>query len=154
MGEPRSRARRALGLAAAGLVVAAVAFVLGVAWPNYRDMALQAKAAEVPANVEAIRAAEQAHIAAHGRPLAAGPAPVAVDALRPNPQPWPPGTAFDTLGWAPEGPVRGTYAVRLTEDGSGFVVHGWIDGDGDGVPAHFTATGDRPVERQTGRRVY
>lgn len=144
----------AVHLALGGLILVCGWLCIGVAWPNFRDMARKAKRAEIPPNLEAIRRAELAHIRDHGRPLAAGPAPVAVDALQRGQQEWPPGTAFDILGWAPASRVRGTYEVRLTRDGSGFTVHGWMDSDGDGVPAHMILTRGGEVRLRSPEDVY
>jgi len=53
---------------------------------------------------------------------------------------WSSGSTFDKLGWGPDGNVRGTDQVELDPNGYDFIVHGWIDADGDGFPAHYTAT--------------
>lgn len=150
-GAPRSWAVR---LPLGGLILVCGCLCIGIAWPNFRDMAQKAKRAEIPPNLEAIRSAELAHIRDQGRPLAAGPAPVAVGALQRGQQEWPPGTAFDILGWAPASRVRGTYEVRLTRDGAGFTVHGWIDSDGDGVPAHMTLDPSGEVRLRSPEDVY
>lgn len=151
------RRQRALGSkarAGIGLLVICFGLLVSRAWSQFRDLPLRAKHAEVTAALQGIRAAELAHLAEHGRLLAAAPTPVSVDALRSGTSVWPTGSAFDSLGWTPEGPVRGTYEVRLLDGGAGFVVHGWIDGDGDGVPAHYTATRDTEALRLTAASVF
>jgi hypothetical protein len=49
---------------------------------------------------------------------------------------------FQTLGWQPDGQVRGAYTVTTnTGNGSGdFVVTGQGDIDGDGTVSSYTAT--------------
>ncbi|HCH61211.1 MAG TPA: hypothetical protein DFR83_00305 [Deltaproteobacteria bacterium] len=98
------------------------------------------KRGEVESNVNGIKTAQQAYEAEFDRYVAAEPHPVSVDALDPEPRVWSVGSAFDTIGWAPDGKVRSTYQVEVTADGTDFRVHGWIDEDGDGVPAYYTAT--------------
>lgn len=44
------------------------------------------------------------------------------------------------LGWAPDGPVRGSYWVEVSPDGLDFTVFGVADIDGDGQQAWYTAT--------------
>ena len=56
-------------------------------------------------------------------------------------RPWRSGSPYDTLGWAPDGEVRGSYKVSTAPFGaSDFVVTGISDVDGDGVRASYTAT--------------
>ena len=95
---------------------------------------------EVSSNVDGIKTAQLAYDAQFDTFVRVEPHPVAVSELSPQLREWPEGSGFDTLGWGPDGRVRGTYSVEVTPDGSGFLVHGWIDEDGDGVPAHYTAT--------------
>lgn len=134
-----------------GLTCAGLFF--GIFLPNFQSLPYRAKSAEAAVNVAAIRQAELDWIRRKGSPLAAGPAPVPVTDLAKFQRDWTPGTAFDSLGWAPEGQVRGTYEVRVTDDGFDFVVHGWLDADGDGVPVHFTATRDTEAVRLTPKSV-
>lgn len=48
--------------------------------------------------------------------------------------PWPTGTAFDTIGWSPDGDVRGAYACSTTFlSNRGVVCVGAIDPDDDGI---------------------
>ena len=91
-------------------------------------------------NVEAIRTAELAHFFAFGAFLPAGAWPRPVTALTPEPVDWGEGSDFELLGWTPDGRVRGTFQVTVAEDGHDLTVHGWQDLDGDGIPAHWTAT--------------
>ncbi|MFT5680196.1 MAG: hypothetical protein ACI8RZ_001102 [Myxococcota bacterium] len=87
-----------------------------------------------------IRTAEMAYSAAFDAYYPAAVWPRPVEALTPDSVPWPSGSDFDSLGWSPDGAVRGTFQVEVSQDGSDFTAHGWQDLDGDGVPAHWTAT--------------
>ncbi len=95
---------------------------------------------EVKPNLNGIRAAQIAHRAVHGSYVSVvSPVPRTEAELDPKPIPWPEGSGFDQLDWAPAGNVAGIYWIELTNGGEGFVAHALIDADGDGVPAHFTA---------------
>lgn len=109
-----------------------------IAVPNFVEMQFRAKRAEVPSNVDGIKTAQLAYHAAfdtyvevprtpRGRP---GKAAVV----------WAPAPAWQELGWAPDGAVRGVYWVDVSADGSDFTVHGLSDVDGDFVQAEYTAT--------------
>jgi len=104
-------------------------------------------AAAVAWNVEAIRTAELAHFFALDTFLPAEIWPRSVASLTPDPVAWPDGSDFEQLGWSPQGMVRGTFEVTVAEDGRELTVHGWQDLDGDGVPAHWTATRQLGVKR-------
>ncbi|MFZ5481047.1 MAG: hypothetical protein ACOZNI_30070 [Myxococcota bacterium] len=121
-----------------------------MAVPNFVQMQRKAKRSEVPANLAAIAVAERAHFAANDRYVAV---PRAVAALGKEAVPWVGGPEWTQLAWSPEGEVRGSYWVELV--GDGFVVHGAIDVDGDGVPAEYTLghDGGEPV-RVTPENVY
>jgi len=111
--------------------------VAAIAIPNFVAMQYRAKRAEAPSYVDGIKTAELAYDAAFDTFVAVPP-------MVPDSSPgkaqrgWPSGSAFDTLGWGPGGEVRGSYWVDV--QGNNFVVHGIIDVDGDGKPAHYTAT--------------
>lgn len=76
--------------------------------------------------------------------------------LSPNKQQrtWAPGSDFDTLGWSPDGDVRGTYNVVTTGSGTDFLADGDCDVDGDGNAADFEATKTTNVTMTTGANVY
>ena len=52
---------------------------------------------------------------------------------------WPAGSNFDTLGWGPDGEVRGSYMVT-TVSSTDFLVTGICDVDGDAQYASYTST--------------
>ena len=135
------------GLSCAGLAAA-------IAVPNYMTMKHRAMRAEVPSNINGIKTAQLAHDAAFDAFVPAGVWPRAVELLDEQPQPWSPGSAYEALGWAPDGQVRGTYQVEVLPGGRDFIVHGWIDADGDGVPAHFTARKSVGAQMETPDNVY
>lgn len=120
------------GLAVSGVIAA-------IAIPNFISMQSRAKRAEVAANVSGIRMALQAYYAQHAVYVSAPATPREVTALTSELVSWPRGRPFDTLGWAPDGMVRGTYEIQLVGSDD-FIVHGWADVDHDGVPSHYTAT--------------
>ena len=57
------------------------------------------------------------------------------------------------IGWEPSGPLHGVYWVEVSPDGNDMAVHGILDADGDGVPAHFVSTDDE-VMLVTGLREF
>jgi len=138
-----------------GLFVCTGLFGIGaaIAIPNFMSMGWRAKRAEVPANVDGLRTAQRAYDAAFDAYVEIPtPVPRPISELGPEAVDWPWETGFDTLGWAPDGQVRGTYWVTTTPDG--FEVHGMIDIDGDGVPAHYMATESEKTRMLTPNSVY
>jgi len=121
---------------------------------NFNEMQMRAKRSEAAATTRAIRAAELAYYEAHGRYVQTGvPHPRPVIDLDGEQAPWTADNAgFVELGWEPEHPLRGAYWVTTT--GGGFEVHGVIDCDGDGDPAHYVATDSIEVEYLAGPEVY
>jgi len=123
-----------------GTAVVLVLLVLAIAIPNYVAMQNRAKRAEVPSNIDGIKTAEMAYDAAFDQFIE-------IDRYHPDAwpgqalRPWRSGSPYDTLGWAPDGEVRGSYKVSTAPFGaSDFVVTGISDVDGDGVRASYTAT--------------
>jgi hypothetical protein len=114
-------------------------------------MQYRAKRAEVPGNVDGIKTAMLAYESASGG-LVSEPLP------RPDASPgkearaWRNGSGFDSLGWAPEGEVRGSYVIR--SEGSDFVIKGFCDVDGDGTQAVFTATRNTNAVQTTAQTAY
>ena len=138
-----------------GGMVPVVGIMAAIAIPNFIEMQLRAKRAEVPGYVDGIRVAQIGYNAEFDSYLAI-PEPVPLDPLMlaDRSVDWPSGTLFDELGWSPYGQVRGTYWVEVAADGSDFTVHGMCDVDGDGEPAHYTATKSTNASLDAYGRVY
>ena len=66
---------------------------------------------------------------------------------------WTTGSAFDTLGWSPDGEIRGAYKVS-TVSTTDFRVTGISDVDGDGQQATYTATKSINATLTTPETVY
>ncbi len=118
------------------IVVAIIGILAAIAIPNFVAMQYKAKRAEVPSNVDGIKTAEIAYeaqfdnfVSASGLPTTAGgKVPVT----------WPATAAgFDTIGWQPDGSVRGVYQVDATD--TAFTVTGTCDVDGDASSAVYIA---------------
>ncbi len=151
-GDARARnGKGGCGIAVIMLLCGCLLFAYAL--PRFLTLGRTAKLGEMKENVNAIKTAQAAYKASNGAFLAAGPHPRSLAKLNPSPAEWTPGSAFDTLGWSPDGPVRGTYQVEVLSGSLDFIVHGWIDADGDGVPAHFTATSNSIAERITPRSI-
>jgi type IV pilus assembly protein PilA len=119
------------------IVVAIIGILAAIAIPNFVDMQYRAKRAEVPSNVDGIKTAELAYEASFDQF-------VQNSSQHPNSSPnkqqrsWTSGSAFDTLGWGPDGDVRGSYAVQTST--TDFTAVGYCDVDGDGDTNKFAAT--------------
>ena len=119
------------------IVVAIIGILAAVAIPNFTMMQYRAKRSEVAVSVNAIKAAEGAFEAQYDHYLPVPMHPAALPGKRQVP--WAGGNAaFQQLGWAPNGAVRGQYSV--TTVGHGIHVLGQADMDGDGALAVWTAT--------------
>ena len=132
------------------IVVAIIGILAAIAIPNFVDMQYRAKRAEIPSNVDGIKTAELAYEASFD-------AFVRQSTERPNSSPnkqqraWS-GASFDTLGWAPDGDVRGSYLV--TTSPTLFMAMGRCDVDGDGTPATYSATNTSNPTPSTGPNIY
>jgi hypothetical protein len=115
-------------------------------------MQYRAKRAEIPSNVDGIKTAEIAYDAAFDTY-------VEISTYKPSSsvgktqKDWRTGTRFDTLGWGPDGKVRGAYKVT-SKGPTDFRVTGICDVDGDGSQAQFTATKSINTTMNTGASVY
>jgi hypothetical protein len=130
----------ALGVVA--LLAVVCAGTLGAGWLYVNaSMNKDLRLSEVPSNVDGIKTAQLGYDAAFDEFVPAPVWPRSVGSLDRTAVPWGTGaTPWNMLGWAPDGHVRGAYEVRVNPAGTDFTVHGWIDLDADGVPAHYTAT--------------
>ena len=135
------------------IVVAIIGILAAIAIPNFHHMRLRAERAELPPNLDGIKAAELAYEAAFDDI-------VEVTSYQPETigtqlQAWPSGTAFDDLGWRPDGLIRGQYMVEAGRcyyiDGDviveivcpdKLVFKARLDADGDGVYAEMGAASD------------
>ena len=133
------------------IVVAIIGILAAIAIPNFVNMQYRAKRSELPSNVDGIKTAELAYDAAFDTYIQE-------TTFRPDSSPgkktrnWT-GGAFNTLGWAPDGQVRGSYKVQSTSS-TDFLVTGIGDIDGDTVQARFTATKSINTVMYTANDVY
>jgi type IV pilus assembly protein PilA len=119
------------------IVVAIIGILAAIAIPNFVAMQYRAKRAEIPANVDGIKTAEIAYDAAFDQYIQqTGFHPSA--SVGKAQATWTAGSAFDTIGWAPDGKVRGSYKL-VSISSTDFLVTGISDVDGDGVQASYTA---------------
>lgn len=133
------------------IVVAIIGILASIAVPGFLQMQLRAKLAEIPANVDGIKTAEMAYNAAYDK-LIPQTRFVPSEGVGRMHMDWKFGSNFDTIGWAPDGNVRGAYKVDVkVED---FIVYGISDVDGDGTNATYTAMRDTNATAVTSRMVY
>ena len=133
------------------IVVAIIGILAAIAIPNFVDMQYRAKRAELPSNVDGIKTAELAYEASFDQY-------VEHMSMHPNSSPnkqqraWTSGSAFDTLGWGPDGNVRGMYAVNTSA--TDFNANGACDVDGEGSQAGDSATKTLNATMNSGNNVY
>jgi len=148
--------RRGYTLIELMIVVSIVGLLATIAIPNYYQMLLRARRAELPPNLASIRRAEVAYHVEWDIYLAcpATPSPVpgrvAVHfgvGLNDN-NPWP------KLGWLPDGKVRGQYLVVTPGLGAVFTARARADIDGDDVLSVFEATHANNVYMLNANNVY
>jgi type IV pilus assembly protein PilA len=119
------------------IVVAIIGILAAIAIPNFIAMQLKAKRAEVPGNVDGIKTSELAYDAAFDAFVDATKHPSA-DSTK-LPVAWDPAAVgFATIGWQPDGKVRGNYAVAA--EVTDFLVTGNSDVDGDGARADYSCS--------------
>lgn len=130
-------ARSGFSLVELMIVVAITSILAAIAAPNFRMMQYRAKRAEVPLNVSGIWTAEIAFNSTEDGfiTLPLNPSSTPTKDTRPFDAS---GTEWRTLGWEPDGPVRGSYWVTTTS--TQFTVYGISDVDGDSVQCQYTAS--------------
>ena len=132
------------------IVVAIIGILAAIAIPNFVAMQLKAKRAEVPGNVDGIKTAQMAYDAAYDGFVTAAANPTGAPGKAQ--QVWTATTEWTTLGWSPDGSVRGTY--ETTGAATDFNVEGNSDVDGDLALATFTASKTLNAVQTTGNSVY
>jgi len=93
--------------------------------------------AECASNMNGIKTAQIAYDAAFDDYIEASDWPDSTPGT--EARDWPTGSNFDTLGWAPDGKVMGTYSVHATST-TNFEVACRHDADGDGLESEWKAT--------------
>ena len=134
------------------IVVAIIGILAAIAIPNFVDMQYRAKRAEVPGNVDGIKTAQIAYDAAFDKYIEVSDWKPS-DEIAKTQRSWSTGTGFDTLGWGPDGKVRGRYKVT-SKSTTDFLVTGECDVDNDDTEASFTATKSINTKMNTGASVY
>ena len=120
------------------IVVAIIGILAAIAIPNFVNMQYRAKRAEVPSNVDGIKTAQLAYEASFDQ-FVAETTPQPDEDPGKAQRPWNNETNFATLGWGPDGDVRGSYSTNTASDGTGFKIEGTCDVDGDGNDATYNA---------------
>jgi type IV pilus assembly protein PilA len=133
------------------IVLAVLCVLAAIAVPNFVEMQYRAKRAEVPGNVDGIKTALLAYESAYGEVIHEPvPRPDALPGK--HSRAWRSGSQFDTLGWLPEGEVRGSYVIEAA--GKAFKIKGFCDVDGNGAYAVYTATRSTNAVRTTPGSAY
>lgn len=134
------------------IVVAIIGILAAIAIPNFVAMQYRAKRAEVPSNVDGIKTAELGYDAAFDK-FIEQTTPVPSGAVGKAQRPWTSGTAFQTLGWSPDGDVRGAYTVATTSS-TDFKVTGVSNVDGDSAEATYTCSKSLNASQVTANDIY
>ncbi|UCE85084.1 MAG: prepilin-type N-terminal cleavage/methylation domain-containing protein [Deltaproteobacteria bacterium] len=123
------------------IVVAIIGVLAAIALPNFHKFQLRSKVAEAKANVAAIRTAEEGYYSEYDTYVSASAAvPSSIPGTTRRSWATSGNSGFDTLGFAPEGPVYFQYLVRASGSaGAGvgvqdrFTIEAASDVDGDGI---------------------
>ncbi len=133
------------------IVVAIIGILAAIAIPNFVEMQNRAKRSEVPGNVDGIKTTQVAYDASFDGFIALTASPAGtVDKTQ---KVWADAGGFSSLGWTPDGKVRGQYSASLS-GANDFVVTGVCDVDGDGTQANYTATKTVNAVQNTANNVY
>ncbi len=130
------RNRTGFSLVELMIVVAIIGILAAIAVPNYIAMQLKAKRSEMPANVNGIKTAEIAANSALDQYITTPSNPTGVPGK--TLRAWSVDASWTQLGWRPDGPVRGSYAV--TAGATDFTITASTDVDGDGVFSNYSAS--------------
>ena len=119
------------------IVVAIIGILAAIAIPNFVTMQYKSKRSEVPTNLKGIKTAEIAYESNYDTFVTAAAYPGTPSKTT---QTWTKTASggFATMGWAPDGDVRGSYAVSTSN--TDFTATGLSDVDGDSTQATYLAT--------------
>jgi len=135
------RSRRGFTLIELMIVVAIIGILASIAIPNFLQLLLRTKRAELPMNLDAVRTAEAGYYAEWGQFTSAPTTPPAVAGRTTTVFTGGGFVQYDLLGWSADGKVRGTYtAVALNGSSSAvddYVATAQADIDGDGSYAEY-----------------
>ncbi len=122
------RSRHGFTLIELMIVVAIIGILAAIAIPNFLRFQLRSKTSEAKTNLASIRTAEASYFAEYGIYVAE---PIARPGGGPVPakRPWVAGSAFDLLGWRPEGEVFFEYDVMVAGVAYAAEAEGNLDGD-------------------------
>ena len=149
------RLRPGFSLVELMITVAIIGVLAGIAVPSWRESQMRAKRAEIPANVEGIRVAEQAYFASFDTYVsepAGYPRELTYDEYDRQLHAWPAADAaggFTSLGWVPFGEVRGSYSIPAGDELT-YEVQGLSNVDGDGDAALYWCTETYPCDWDAG----
>jgi type IV pilus assembly protein PilA len=123
------------------IVVAIIGVLAAIALPNFHKFQLRSKVAEAKANLAAIRTAEEGYYSEFDTYVSATSAvPSSIPGTTRRSWVTSGNSGFDTLGFAPEGPVYFQYLVSAGNSVGGgvgaqdrFTIEAASDVDGDGV---------------------
>ena len=125
------------------IVVAIIGILAAIAIPNFVAMQYKAKRSEAPGNVDGIKTTQMGYEAAYDAYVDATVAPAVLTsgATDKTPRAWVTSAGFTTMGWKPDGDVRGSYEASTTGGATpDFTATAKINVDGDSGLAVYTAT--------------
>ena len=119
------------------IVVAIIGILASIAIPNFISMQYKTKRSEVPSNLKGIKSAQIAYEADFDAYVNCSAYPSSPTKTT---QQWTVSASggFKTIGWRPDGDVRGSYSVSTAT--SDFTATGLSDVDGDSAYATYVAT--------------
>ena len=152
------RSRHGFTLIELMIVVAIVGILAAIAIPNFLQMMLRAKRAELPANLDGVRTAEIGYHAEWGEFTSVSATPPVVPGRATTVFTGSGYTGFEMLGWSADGQVRGIYmataantSVSAADD---FTATAQTDVDGDSNYVEYMANRARKAEMMTQNNVY
>jgi type IV pilus assembly protein PilA len=131
------------------IVVGIIGILAAIAIPNFLRYQLRTRATETLTHLKGIASSETAYYAEHGTYVSVPTGVPATMVGGSQRVPWPSGTRFDVIGWAPEGGVVFQYAVRADDpNGTGsltrFTAETAADLDNDSMHSYYALIRPQP----------